>query len=812
MASSTETLTVKIIANTKEFSSAMSQMSNDLKGVSKDFDGLRSVGDKLSSVGSTLTKYVTAPLAGVGVASAKMSIDFENSFAKVSTLLDSGKVDYNSYKSEVKNASREMGVSVNDFCEALYQSMSAGVKSGDAIKFTSDMVKLAKGGFTDTATAVDLTTTILNSYGKEAGSTTQIMDKLINTQNLGKTTVAELGSSLGTVIPIAKSCGVSFNDMLASMATMTAGGISTAESTTYLKSMINELGKSGTKVSDILKQQTGKSFQELNAEGVPLGDTLKVLKDYADKNGVSFQDLFGSSEAATAALALMGDEGVTLQEKLKGISETTGSCDEAFKKVEDTAGARLSKALNSLKISLIDIGGALAPLIEAFASFISTVAKIIGKFGELNPVAQSFILVLTGIIMAIGPLLSLAGSLIGLFANLSVIMSATGGASLLAGASIGSIAIPILSAIAVIGSLIAFGIALYQNWDTIKAGAEQLVSSLGVAWQNICAWGQQAWTSLCNIVSQAWQTICNVVQVGIMTIVSILNASVQIITLPFQFIWQNCQNVIMNVWNSIYSFLSGIISNIANFINSKFQQVSNFISSILSVISSTFSSIWNSISSFMSSILSSIFNILSSKFNSMKNTVSSISNAIRSVISNAWNGIRSVFSSITSSIFSVVSSKFNSIRNTVSSVISNMKSIVSSGLSAIRGFFSSCRLALPHIKMPHFRISGTFSLNPPKVPSFSVSWYSKGAIFKRPSVFGGIGVGDRHNGVGSGAEAVLPIDKLPQLLGLDKNDNGGNVTLNIENFNNNREQDIKQLLRELEFYRKRANRSVGGAY
>ena len=82
-----------------------------------------------------------------------------------------------------------------------------------------------------------------------------------------------------------------------------------------------------------------------------------------------------------------------------------------------------------------------------------------------------------------------------------------------------------------------------------------------------------------------------------------------------------------------------------------------------------------------------------------------------------------------------------------------------------------------------------------------VAWYSKGAIFKRPTVFGGMGVGDRHNGIGSGAEAILPIDKLPEILGLDKMNES--ININIDNFNNNREQDINQLAEEIAFYLKR---------
>ena len=119
----------------------------------------------------------------------------------------------------------------------------------------------------------------------------------------------------------------------------------------------------------------------------------------------------------------------------------------------------------------------------------------------------------------------------------------------------------------------------------------------------------------------------------------------------------------------------------------------------------------------------------------------------------------------------------------------------------IKGFFNFS-WELPKLKLPHISITGSFSLSPPSVPKFGISWYSKGAIFKRPTVLGGMGVGDAHNGIGSNAEAILPINQLPKLLGLDKMQNGG-LNLSIENFNNTREQDIQSLVEEIAFYMKR---------
>lgn len=133
-----------------------------------------------------------------------------------------------------------------------------------------------------------------------AEETMSISDKLITTQNKGKTTVAQLGQSLGSVIPTAAAFGVSLDQVLASYVSMTKSGISTAEATTYLNGMLNQLGKSGTTASDILKEKTGKSFHQLMDEGTSLADILKIVVDAADESGLELADMFGNVKAGKA--------------------------------------------------------------------------------------------------------------------------------------------------------------------------------------------------------------------------------------------------------------------------------------------------------------------------------------------------------------------------------------------------------------------------------------------------------------------------------------------------------------------------------
>lgn len=189
--------------------------------VSNQLEKTAKIGENMSRVGSTLTKAVTVPLIGAGTAATKMAVNYESSFAKVSTLLDKNVVNYDKYKNDILDASSKSKVAVDEFAESVYGSISAGVDQTKAIKFTTDAIKLAKGGFTDGAKAVDVMTTAINGYSMTADDATKISDMLITTQNLGKTTVDELASSMGAVIPVAASVNFGIDELSASYAQLT---------------------------------------------------------------------------------------------------------------------------------------------------------------------------------------------------------------------------------------------------------------------------------------------------------------------------------------------------------------------------------------------------------------------------------------------------------------------------------------------------------------------------------------------------------------------------------------------------------------
>ena len=497
------------------------------------------------------------------------------------------------------------------------------------------------------------------------------------------------------------------------------------------------------------------------------------------------------------------------------LTEAIANSDGTAKSMADTMMGGAKGALTEMKSALegvaITIGERLTPFIEKLADGIS---KLCTWFQSLSPETQTFIMIVAGLLAILGPLLIIIGSAISLFANLSIVAGALG-------ISIGALCSPFLIAIGIIGAIIAVGYLLVSNWDWIKEKAVEVGKIVSDAWNGMCDWISEAcsnigkwisdtWNSVCDWTSSAWEAVCNFVQVGVMLIGSILSAAFQIITLPWQFIWENCKDIIIPIWEAIKTFISDQLEKIKTFISDTWKAVKDATSTV-----------WEGVKTVISTIVGWIKENIVTKFNEMKNKVVEVFNEIKKNITDKFNEVKTNISNKVNEIKTSISNGFNEAKNKVSEIFGNIKKgiedkingakdAVGKAIEKIKGFFNFS-WELPKLKLPHISITGSFSLSPPSVPKFGISWYSKGAIFKRPTVLGGMGIGDRHNGIGSNAEAILPINQLPKLLGLDKMQNGG-VNLNIENFNNNTDKDIEYLANELAFYMNRKRIGIGGAY
>lgn len=397
-----------------------------LQSLTKEFKEFGSVsaqqvaaaGEKMKTVGSSVENtgkkmsVVSASIAAVGVASGKMAVDFEDAMAKVSTIADNSEVSMDELERAILDLSNQTGISSADIAQNVYDAISAGQKTGDAVNFVTKSSMLAKAGFADAGAALDVLTTIMNAYGLEADKVAEVSDMLIQTQNLGKTTVGQLANSMGKIIPTANAYGVQLDQLCAGYALMTANGVATAESTTYMNAMLNELGKSGTGVAKILQEKTGLSFAELMEQGYSLSDVLAIIEQSAKEQGLAFTDMWSSSEAAKAGLITLGDSADKFNGVLGQMQQSTGATDSAFEKLQ-TNSYNIQLTINQLKNTAIELGTALmqvlAPIFVALAEKISALTQ---WFSGLSDSQKNTIVTIALVVAAIGPLLVIIGKVI----------------------------------------------------------------------------------------------------------------------------------------------------------------------------------------------------------------------------------------------------------------------------------------------------------------------------------------------------------------------------------------------------------------
>lgn len=370
------------------------------------------------SLGSALVGTLTKVVAAAGIGKLLQSAftggtAFESAMAKVGTIADTTKGPLESLSSQVLQVSGDMHIGANEIAEAAYQAISAGQDTGNAAAFAGQASMLAKAGFTSSASAVDILTTALNAYGKGADEAGHVSDVLLTTQNLGKTSVDELAGSMGRVIPLAAAYNVSLENLSSGLAIMTANGIATAEASTYTKSMLNELGDTGSDVGKILQQQTGKSFAELNADGKSLGDVLQVLYDSVGGNATKFAGLWSSVEAGTGALSLASTGADKFNGVLQQMQADSGLTQTAYDTMTDTMAYKLDGVktnAQNLGAALFDaVSGRLGEGVALAGGYLQTLSESVQQNG-IAGLAQGLAAVFTDLTTNVGPQLLQTGT------------------------------------------------------------------------------------------------------------------------------------------------------------------------------------------------------------------------------------------------------------------------------------------------------------------------------------------------------------------------------------------------------------------
>ena len=387
-----------------------------------------------------------------------------------------------------------------------------------------------------------------------------------------------------------------------------------------------------------------------------------------------------------------------------------------------------------------------------------------------------------------------------------------------------------------------FGTSWDEVWTGIKTTVTNILNGIKTfmsnTWTAIKTAASTVWNAISSTVSTVWETIKNVVQTGILFIKELFSAAFQILTLPFRFIWENCKEAVIaaweaiktavsnavnaikttlqTVWNAIWTVLSPIIETIKTGISTAWEAIKTAVTTVMTAVQTAVTTAWNAIKTTISPILDGIKIGITTAWDTAKNNVSKVMTAISTTVSTVWNTVKTTVSTAVNGVKttittglnaakSSVTSIFNGIKSAISGALNTAKTTVQNAINAIKNKFNFS-WSLPKLKMPHVSISGKFSINPPSVPHFSISWYKKamdnGMILNSPTIFGMKG-NNLLAGGEAGSETVVGTQSLMEMIrdavasmAGGTTINYGGVTMNIYQKEN---QDIRALADEIEY-------------
>jgi len=379
---------VSLEIRVRELEKQLNTTNEKLKGIGtqgqRSADQVNKSFDKVKQTVGKFAMYFGAVIGGAAVVGAiKKSIDamkeFEQSFTNVLTLMS--EAERKKFGGFLRQGSIDLmknyGFAVQDVNKALFDSISAGIKAGDSIKFMNEAAKLAKGGVTSLSVAVDGMTSIMNAYRLEAKDAEKVSAAFFTAQKFGKTTVEELASSIGRLAPIAKDAGISYQEMLSALALLTQQGISTDEAVTGLRATIVALTNPAKQAQDTLKDlgvESGKTAIRQNGLGKTLLDVAKAAETDADKLGEMIPNV-----RALTAVAALGEEALADYDNiLKEVNEDYGegsSLAQAYRLQAETLSNSMERIKGEAKAAKIALGEFLAPLVKGLANLIAPLEK-----------------------------------------------------------------------------------------------------------------------------------------------------------------------------------------------------------------------------------------------------------------------------------------------------------------------------------------------------------------------------------------------------------------------------------------------------
>ena len=774
---------------------------------------IEAFGDSVTSAGKAVMPASMA-VAGLGAAAVKTAADFDSSMSKVAAVSGATGDDLDALRDKAREMGAKTKFSASEAADAMNYMAMAGWKTEDMLEGIEGIMNLAAASGEDLATTSDIVTDALTAFGLSAQDSGHFADILAAASSNANTNVSMMGETFKYCAPIAGALGFSAEDTAEAIGLMANAGIKGSQAGTALRTIMNNLTGdiklSGSALGEVTIATTNADGSMRDLSDI-LSDCRGAFAQLSESEQAAAAEALVGKNAMSGFLALMNAGEGDIEKLSTAIANCDGTAERMAETMQDNLAGQLTILKSQLQELAISFGEMLMPAIRAI---VSKIQAFVDKLNHMSEGQQKAILTIGLMVAALGPLMVIIGTVISKVGvamqgfvrlasgvkKLGVAVKAGTGVFGKLGAALGGISAPVIAVVAIIAVLIA---AFKHLWDTneefrnaIAAIWEGIVSkiqafcqgivdrlnALGFDFGSIVDVLKALWDGFCQFLAPIFEAAFNVVSTVLGTVLDVITGLLDIFiglfTGNWSQMWEGVKEVFSGIWEGITSLFENFLNMIRNLADTVLGWFGTSWEEVWTSVKTFFENIWNGITAFFSGIWTGIVSTVTTQINAVKTVVSTVFNAIKTTATTIWNGIKSAITTVVDGIKSKVSSVFESVKSTVTSVFNGIKSTatsvwngiksaiitpieaardkVRSVIDAIKGFFSGLKLQLPHIKLPHFKVSGTLSIAPPSVPHLSIEWYKQGGIMTSPTIFGMNGSALMAGGE-AGAEAILPL-------------------------------------------------------
>lgn len=785
-------------------------------------------GDAISGAGQKILP-LSATIGGLGLIATKTVGNFDQAMSEVKALSGAAGDDF----TRLRDKAREMGAatkfSATDAANAMGYMAQAGWTTEQMLDGIDGVMNLAASSGEDLAMTSDIVASSLIAFGLKAKDAGHFADVLAVAAAASNTDVAMMGETFKYAAPIAGALGFSVEEVSEAVGLLSNAGIKSTQAGTSLRTIMTSLSQdfqiAGKSIGEVTVKTTNQdgSMRSLNEI---LTDSRKAFSGLSESEKITAAESLVGKNAMSSFLALMNAAPEDIDSMRSALEHADGAAEEMAKVMQDNLPGQLEELQSQLEELAISLGDALVPMIREVISHIQT---FIDKLSGMDEGTKNTIVKIGLFVAALGPALIFFGRFISGIGKgiltfskigqaIAYFMVKVGGLSGLfsqIGAALAFISAPVLAVVAAISVLVAafmhlwntsqhFRAAILATAEDIKAAflgfGEGIASRLEALGLDFSSFGELIagiWNGfsalLAPVFEGAFSAIAAILEGALSYLTGLFDIFSGIFTGNWTLAWTGIQEVFLGIWNAISGVFSAVWATIVGttntvlgwfgtnwtavwtaikiFFEGIWNGIANFFSGLWASITETVSGALASISARITSVFSAIYTTASSIWNSIKTTIAHVVSSIRSAVGSAFQSLQSKISSIFSAIRSTASAVWNGIKNAMTHPIETAKNIIHSIVERIKSFFSGLHISLPHIKLPHFSISGGFSIVPPRVPHLSIDWYKEGGIMRSPTLFGMNGSSLMAGGE-AGSEAILPLkgfyDKLEDILTKDK--------------------------------------------